>query len=773
MAESKTYQEHQESLLNMRSRPARLSYALQHFSDIRKSIQRKNNPNKRGGGKTFEGLHWLEGIDLDTLAVGLSQYQYSGKKATSQAFRMGEHAFALMKVKDFDHRDKWFLGRVILSAYTYAGIYQLKRIDDHGDAPYYIMDGLTSIQDESPPENTRHEPYPKWTKNIDEFGNRLVKPSYPCPREFEFEPNLKGKNLEWLDAVHKLESTPFQINKEVLEWANNKTVKNKFVPSIPKGYKKDREALDKDYDKIKRLEEKHDKKKRNEGLTKSELPFWKDWWHRHSVLEAKRVRFESKRNQFQRQLDQANRLAKDGRPFYHRVSLDYRGRVYLPSFSYQGSDFCRAVIEFADTGVMTKPATIHFARHTTNVIGKTLPYEDKLHYGREESLQLANLALDPLSKETFKKLEGAEKPFGMFRCGLEWRNVFVCYALDHPRELPKDILKVFKELYAELPLKTIKTKKYNGQELYKSKTNKHVLSHLPISADHRNSAFQHIGMMVDNDDGEELIRRCGEEDLYQFIASQSDLPPEHSRALVKMVMVPWSYGGSEYSCREKILEWRLENPKVIPHLDDLDYQGVYDLVREIFSLLNTNFPACGAYQRRVKNAVQSVKDDRPTRSTDGIEWTSPSGFVVHQAVFNTDRAPNYVWDGVSKDVQLIARMPNHQMNWAKMKTKAPPNLVHSVDASVVHMFVKGSVHMNHKTWKKEKILTFDPLVTVHDSFSVVPSDAADLLWMLQQVTYSAYWTPPLGAFIADINGIKRPKDPKEHHHKAIQEPAYS
>lgn len=45
MAESKTYQEHQEALLNMRSRPARLSYALQHFSDIRKSIERKKNPS--------------------------------------------------------------------------------------------------------------------------------------------------------------------------------------------------------------------------------------------------------------------------------------------------------------------------------------------------------------------------------------------------------------------------------------------------------------------------------------------------------------------------------------------------------------------------------------------------------------------------------------------------------------------------------------------------------------------------------------------------------
>ena len=175
----------------------------------------------------------------------------------------------------------------------------------------------------------------------------------------------------------------------------------------------------------------------------------------------------------------------------------------------------------------------------------------------------------------------------------------------------------------------------------------------------------------------------------------------------------------------------------------------------------------------LKNAVQSVKDDRPTDSTDGIEWTSPSGFVVHQAVFNTDRAANYVWDGIEKDVQLIARMPNHQMNWAKMKTKAPPNLVHSVDASVVHWLVSGAIAMSDKDGKNQKTLTFDPLVTVHDSFSVVPSDAFNSLWWLQQVTYSVYWTPPLGAFTADISGIKRPKDPEEHHHKALQEPAYS
>ena len=45
-----------------------------------------------------------------------------------------------------------------------------------------------------------------------------------------------------------------------------------------------------------------------------------------------------------------------------------------------------------------------------------------------------------------------------------------------------------------------------------------------------------------------------------MIASRSDLPPRDARELIKMIMVPWSYGGTEYSCREKVLEYRyMEN----------------------------------------------------------------------------------------------------------------------------------------------------------------------------------------------------------------------
>ena len=53
MAESKILLEHQEALLNMRSRAARLSYALEHFSDTGKA------PNV-----TFEKSHCTVGTTV-------------------------------------------------------------------------------------------------------------------------------------------------------------------------------------------------------------------------------------------------------------------------------------------------------------------------------------------------------------------------------------------------------------------------------------------------------------------------------------------------------------------------------------------------------------------------------------------------------------------------------------------------------------------------------------------------------------------------------------
>ena len=755
MAEYKTYQEHQESLLNLSTRYEKLRYSLQNFKDILKAHRRLTEPDKRGGGNQFAGLTHLKGIDLEYLAYQLAQNDYGGKKATSQAFRMAEQACVLLKKVDLEYIQKWHFGRVLLSAFTLAGIYHLKRIDDRGDGPYYVIDCFGSLPSEEPPQRSRHEPFPKWKSNWDEFGNRLVKPSYPCPTDLEFSPNCQTDTV-WLRAVHKLESVPFRINTEVLEWAEDEKVNLKLVPPEPEDYQADRTALDKHQKKIYRLKEKiavykikknktsgrhtatiyrgskyvvsrtHTSKKSaeqwannkknqlNAEIPEPEMEFWRDWWQKHFVLESKFVRYDSRRKQFERYLGDARKLADDGRPFYQRVSMDYRGRMYLPDFSYQGSDFCRAVIEFADGAPMTQSGVASLARHTANVSGLNLETEQLMWKGRDKGLELADDLMGGYTKLVDKnvrftasmvnKFRKAKKPFSLFRTALEWQSLGL--AIEAKRE-------------------------------------KKLLSHLPISADHRNSAFQHIGMMQDDEAGNELVERCRTEDLYQFIASRSDLPPTDARELIKMIMVPWSYGGTEYSCREKVLEYRLINAGEIKYLETLDYQGVYNLVQDVYRLLNTEFQACQDYQNRITNHVEQIKDSRQN-SDEGIYWRSFSGFWVYQQVFGATTNEGYVWNGENKLIQLSAFIPTRRLNWRKMKSKAPPNLVHSVDASVVHLALAID--------DEENGVKFEHLIPIHDSFSVPCNEAHDALMKLQQITNVMYAYPPIDDFISDSSG---------------------
>ena len=81
-----------------------------------------------------------------------------------------------------------------------------------------------------------------------------------------------------------------------------------------------------------------------------------------------------------------------------------------------------------------------------------------------------------------------------------------------------------------------------------------------------------------------------------------------------------------------------------------------------------------------------------------------------------------------------------------MKSKAPPNLVHSVDASVVHMAL---------VIDEANGLKFDQIIPIHDSFSVPCNEAHDALMKLQQITNTMYAYPPIDDFISDSRGTPR------------------
>lgn len=105
--------------------------------------------------------------------------------------------------------------------------------------------------DDYVPDRSSFTPFPKWTKNTDEFGNKLVRPSYPCPSELEYTPNLEG-TLPWLDAVHNLESIKWRINKDILEWAEtlDKKASTRIIPKSMPHYAKRKKELDEEAKRI-------------------------------------------------------------------------------------------------------------------------------------------------------------------------------------------------------------------------------------------------------------------------------------------------------------------------------------------------------------------------------------------------------------------------------------------------------------------------------------------------------------------------------------------
>ena len=181
MADSKTLLEHQVAILNLKSRAKRLEYSLKNFYEISKAYQRSlTEESVRGGGRKHEGLRHIEGRDVKKLSEVVAKVSWGGRKATATTFRMADLAVRTLQIKDVSTEDKFHIGRLLLSAFVYAGTYHLEADDDAPDSPLYVVDKDADGWEGTTPDRTSFRPFKKWDKNTDKDGNRLVKPSWPA-----------------------------------------------------------------------------------------------------------------------------------------------------------------------------------------------------------------------------------------------------------------------------------------------------------------------------------------------------------------------------------------------------------------------------------------------------------------------------------------------------------------------------------------------------------------------------------------------------------------
>jgi hypothetical protein len=257
---------------------------------------------------------------------------------------------------------------------------------------------------------------------------------------------------------------------------------------------------------------------------KPDVQVWDEYWSQWTILHENIKRYEARRARFEDHLKKAN-LWKD-KPFYQRVSVDYRRRLYLPEFSYQGSDFCRAIIEFDTGDVITKDGWEHLLRHTADMrSGDSKGTDEKTEFGRSIAPECMEIALDPI--KNIDKWRDADKPFGFLRSCFEVRDAAIPGFLHQLHDIAdgeklkrftrqttvakaKSWIKAHCANYKQLELSYTGDRVVGEDEsgevvlpvdhrnLYPVYEEKHFVSHMPVAIDQNNSAFQHIALIMED-----------------------------------------------------------------------------------------------------------------------------------------------------------------------------------------------------------------------------------------------------------------------------------
>ena len=102
--------------------------------ELRNFSQRRKKPGTRGGGKTHAGLKHLQNADHDRIAERLLQTYWHGKLAAASVMQMGTNIEQLLCIR-IDYRERFHMGRVLLSALTRSGLYRLVREDEDKTIP--------------------------------------------------------------------------------------------------------------------------------------------------------------------------------------------------------------------------------------------------------------------------------------------------------------------------------------------------------------------------------------------------------------------------------------------------------------------------------------------------------------------------------------------------------------------------------------------------------------------------------------------------------------
>ena len=368
---------------------------------------------------------------------------------------------------------------------------------------------------------------------------------------------------------------------------------------------------------------------------------------------------------------EAARRFKD-KTFYIPWSFDYRGRAYpIPAFlTPQDTDFGKALLIFDKPSVVTPEAEkwLAFQVATTFGLDKST-MEERQQWVKDNISLITLIACDPY--RNVNEWEVAEEPFQFLAACNEYYHCVIV----------KDW---------------------------------HTTS-LPIAIDATCSGLQILaGLAIDKSTAElvNVTRSPMPQDAYKVVAmeSRSQIPlrlrTHWDRKKVKRVVMTIPYNAKPYSNRTYI-KAAFKDIGV-----ELDKDELTQTVTAVRNAMHKVVPGPMAVMKWIEDEVSRAL----ARGVSKLEWTTPSGFIVHQKIMKKEvEVLNLQLLG--RCVVRVATDDTDEVDKSRHKAATAPNLIHSLDASLLHL---ATMRFKH------------PIALIHDSVLCRATDMSILSTLVRE-----------------------------------------
>ena len=352
--------------------------------------------------------------------------------------------------------------------------------------------------------------------------------------------------------------------------------------------------------------------------------------------------------------------------FFIPWSFDYRGRAYpIPAFlTPQDTDFGKSLIRFADESYLTPDAEgwLAFQVATTYGLDKATMSE-RLEWVANNFTLISRVATDPI--EHLPEWEVADEP---------WQFLAACEEFYH--------------------CVITADRQFTG---------------LMVATDATCSGLQILAGLARDKSTAKLVNVLpGDkpQDAYQVVAdhARSHVPErlrEHlNRKKTKRCVMTIPYNAKPFSNRTYVREAFKEDGI------DLSNDEVSEVVAAIRAAMKVVVPGPMDVMKWIETEVAAaIKAGK-----QHLEWITPSGFVVHQKL-NKKQVESIELQLLGRCRMSVATGDTDEVDINHHKNATAPNLIHSLDASLLHL----------------SVLKFNaPIALIHDSVLCRATDMSQL-----------------------------------------------